>query len=374
MPHAQTILDQLDLVKLDIHLWTSAKKLRPEDLKLGDGSKLPPDKLASLGTKKTIDPKALNEFARIKKEAGRICLQTGTRFLGGFANPRTEIPRITAELDLLAADFERAKHDFLATYEDATMAWVNQHPEFASAIRRAVEPVDSVAAKLAFDYVIFRIGQPEPEQQASLERKALGLSGQLFKEIAQEAKELVDGSFVGKDSVSGRALGTFRRIRAKLDSLGFLDACCHPIVDKIDRVLGALPKSGPYGGAPYHELFTLALLLSDPDKLRLHGQGLLLPYDHGNQADDISLAGIFDLDPDPDTALADVAGPSGSAEQAAANFIEQLRLNLDTVTNPEAEAMTALKATGDQATGSIATVPEPETLPMADPEGNSFWF
>jgi len=66
MSQAEMILDQVDVVKLDINLWTSSKKLRAEDLVLADGSKLPPEDLASLGTKKTIHPDKLKEFNRIK--------------------------------------------------------------------------------------------------------------------------------------------------------------------------------------------------------------------------------------------------------------------------------------------------------------------
>jgi hypothetical protein len=160
---AEMILDQIDVVKLDINLWTSSKKLRPEDLVLADGSKLPPEDLAYLGTKKTIDPDKLKEFNRIKKEAERICLQSGTRFLGGFANPRDEIPRLTQELDDLSKTFYEARDQLLATYHEDTEEWIARHAEFGDAIRRAIEPVDSVAAKLRFDYVVFRVTVPQSD-------------------------------------------------------------------------------------------------------------------------------------------------------------------------------------------------------------------
>lgn len=281
--NAEMILDQIDVVKLDINLWTSSKKLRPEDLVLADGSKLPPEDLAYLGTKKTIDPDKLKEFNRIKKEAERICLQSGTRFLGGFANPRTEIPCITQELDELSKTFYGARDQFLSTYNQDTEEWIARHAEFGDAIRRAIEPVDSVAAKLRFDYVVFRVTSPQPDIALpeatpavdSLNRRATSMSDQLFHEIAQDATQLIDRSFVGKDTVTGRTLNAFRRMRDKLDSLGFLDHRCMPVVDKIDAVLGALPKGGPYNGVAFNSLFTLGLLLSDPDKIKRHGSGLL---------------------------------------------------------------------------------------------------
>ncbi|MBS3963765.1 MAG: DUF3150 domain-containing protein [Methylomonas sp.] len=282
---AEMILEQVDVVKLDINLWTSSKKLRPEDLVLADGSKLPPEDLAYLGTKKTVDPDKIKEFSRIKKEAERICLQSGTRFLGGFANPRAEIPRITQELDELSKTFYEARDQFLSTYDQDTEEWIARHAEFGDAIRRAIEPVSSVAAKLRFDYVVFRVTSPEPVSVVpgevspaavdSLNRRANSMSEQLFHEIAQEASQLIDRSFVGKDTVTGRSLNAFRRMRDKLDSLGFLDHRCMPVVDKIDTVLSAIPKNGPYNGVAFNSLFSLGLLLSDPDKIKRHGSGLL---------------------------------------------------------------------------------------------------
>ncbi|WAK04386.1 DUF3150 domain-containing protein [Methylobacter sp. YRD-M1] len=275
--NAEMILDQIDVVKLDINLWTSSKKLRPEDLVLGDGSILPPEDLAHLGTKKTVDPEKLKEFNRIKKEAERICLESGTRFLGGFANPRSEIPRIIQELDKLSKTFEEAKREFISTYDNDTRDWIARHPEFGDAIRRAIEPVASVANKLRFDYVIFRVTRPDSDVQAdeSLDRRTNSMSDQLFHEIAQEANQLVERSFVGKDTVTARALNAFRRMRDKLDSLGFLDHRCMPVVDEIDAVLKALSPNGPYNGVAFHSLFRLGLLLSDPDKIKRHGSGLL---------------------------------------------------------------------------------------------------
>lgn len=277
MKKTEMILDQIDVVKLDINLWTSSKKLRAEDLLLAVGSKLPPDDLASLGVKKTIDPDKLKEFNRIKKEAERICLQSGTRFIGGFANPRTETPRITQELDALSKKFYEERDQFLASYTADTEEWISRHAEFGDAIRRAIEPAESVASKLRFDYVVFRVTKSDSAQQDnSLDRRTSNMSEQLFREIAQEASQVIDRSFVGKDSVTGRVLNAFRRIRDKLDSLGFLDHRCMPVVDKIDAVLGALPKNGPYNGVAFNSLFTLGLLLSDPDKIKRHGSGLLM--------------------------------------------------------------------------------------------------
>lgn len=296
-PSAEVILEQLHVVKLSIKLWTSAKKLRPEDLKLADGSVLPPETLASLGSKKTVDPKHLLEFTRLKKEAERVCLALGTRFIGGYANPSDKIPAITEQLDQLARQFYRERRNFLSVYATLTEDWVHAHPGFEDAIRRAIEPVTSVEQKLAFDYVVFRIAQPSAND-VSLTQHTLALNEQLFHEIAQDAKELLDRSFVGKDTVTGRVLNPFRRMRDKLDSLGFLDHRCLPIVDTINQVLRALPQTGPYTGTHYHSLFALGLLLSDSERMKAHGAGLTNGQgawfvDHPHRIDTVSSASFI---------------------------------------------------------------------------------
>lgn len=305
---AEMILDQIDVVKLDITLWTSSKKLRKEDLVLAIGSKLPPEDLAHLGTKKTIDPENLKEFNRLKKEAERICLEKGTRFLGGFANPKSEIPRIKEELDSLAKAFYAERDNFMSNYETETKAWIQRHEDFGDAIRRAIEPAASVAAKLRFDYVVFHVSSPQPVDgdlepvDDSLNRRASSLSDQLFREIAQDANDIVERSFVGKDTVTARVLNAFRRMRNKLNSLGFLDHRCMPVVDQIDTVLTTLPKAGPYNGSAFHDLFRLGLLLSDPTKVKHHGGGLLQieqnsPVEDGDDEPEDEGAGDSSLTP-----------------------------------------------------------------------------
>ena len=283
MSHTETdvVLDQINIIKLDIGLWTSAKKLRPEDLVLADGSMLPPDELAHLGNKKTIDPDLLKDFNNLKKKAERACLKTGTRFLGGFANPKTQVSRIVQELKDIQIEFEDAKKCFLDRYETETQNWMNKHPQFKDAIRSAIEPVDSVAGKLKFSFVVFRVELPSQGDDSlavadeSLNGQIADLSDQLFHEIAQDASVLLQQSFFGKHSITARCLNAFKRMRDKLNSLAFLDHRCMPVVDEIDNVLGNLPVGGPYTGREFDRLFTLVMLLSDASKIKQHGMGLL---------------------------------------------------------------------------------------------------
>ena len=275
---AQIILDKVVLVKVEANIYGARKKLKKEDLVLADGSKLPPEDLASLGSKRLLDPDQLTVFNRLKKEAERICLRVGTRFLGGFIIPSDSASSITEELDRIGEDFAKAKTDFLAGYDSAVNDWLVKHPEFASIIEKAVDSVEFVSTRLSFDYLVLAVAMPEtlPEKDIErLESKIGSLSEQMFHEIAVEANHLIEQSLLGKDQVTRSALRPIKRIRDKLDGLGFLDYRVAPVVTTIDDLLARIPDRGAIEGSLLQEILACAMLLADPDKTRRHGEGLL---------------------------------------------------------------------------------------------------
>ena len=279
---ANIILERVVLVKVEANIYGARKKLKKEDLVLADGSKLPPEDLASLGSKRLLDPEQLTVFNRLKKEAERICLRVGTRFLGGFAIPTEAAGGITTELERIAQDFAVAKTGFLAGYDAAVTDWVVRHPEFASIIEQAVDSVEFVSTRLSFDYWIVTIGLPEampPEDIERLETKIGSMSEQMFYEISVAAHQFIEQSLLGKDQVTRNALRPIRRMRDKLDGLGFLDYRVAPVVDTIDDLLARIPDKGAIAGGILQEILATALLLADPDKTRRHGEGLLAAQD-----------------------------------------------------------------------------------------------
>jgi hypothetical protein len=274
----QVILDRVVLVKVEANIYGARKKLKKEDLVLADGSKLPPEDLASLGSKRLLDPDQLTVFNRLKKEAERICLRVGTRFLGGFAVPVESAASITAELERIALDFAAAKTEFIAGYDAAVTDWVVRHPEFAGIIEQAVDSVEFVSTRLSFDFLVVSVGLPDslpPADVARLESKIGSLSEQMFYEISVEANQLIEQSLLGKEQVTRNALRPIRRMRDKLDGLGFLDHRVAPVVSTIDDLLARIPNKGAIEGSILQEILATAMLLSDPDKTRRHGEGLL---------------------------------------------------------------------------------------------------
>ncbi|MGY6275318.1 DUF3150 domain-containing protein [Methylomonas sp. MgM2] len=278
MTQTQLILDQVVLIKVDATIYGARKKLNKEDLVLADGSKLPPEDLASLGSKRLLDPDRLSVFNRLKKEAERICLRVGTRFLGGFIVPVSAAAQVTAELDRIAGDFAQARSEFLDGYDAAVQDWMVKHPGFAGIIEKAIDSVALVATRLAFDYLVVSVALPEqmPKQEVErLESKIGSLSEQMFHEIAVDANLLVEQSLLGKEQVTRNALRPIKRIRDKLDGLCFLDHRVAPVVATIDDLLGKIPTRGSIEGSLLQEILATAMLLADPDKTRRHGEGLL---------------------------------------------------------------------------------------------------
>lgn len=266
-------LDKLVICHIDCAIWSGRKKLRPEDLRLADGSELPPKDVASLGSKKICDPEALAHFERLKKEAQRQCEQVGVRFLGGYAVPEARLDQVVAALDRIREQFARRKQAFLAGYDQVILDWIGKHPEFAEAIRRAVSPVEAVARRLQFDYAVYRL--KPAEQAGQLDSKIDGMGQTLFREIARDAAELFERSVAGRQQISQRALNPLRRMRDKLDGLSFLDHRVQPTVAAMDDLFVRLPKTGPISGAQFHELLATVLILADPDKMKRHGEGQL---------------------------------------------------------------------------------------------------
>jgi hypothetical protein len=97
----------------------------------------------------------------------------------------------------------------------------------------------------------------------------------MFYEISVDANQFIEQSLLGKDQVTRNALRPIRRMRDKLDGLGFLDYRVAPVVNTIDELLAKIPNKGAIAGGILQEILATALLLADPAKTRRHGEGLL---------------------------------------------------------------------------------------------------
>ena len=78
------ILDNLLALNLNVSLWSARRKMSQEDL---GGAELPPEDLASLGSKRIADPENLKVFGTLKARAFNYLDRHGVRFMSGWAIP-----------------------------------------------------------------------------------------------------------------------------------------------------------------------------------------------------------------------------------------------------------------------------------------------
>lgn len=277
------VLNKLLMVGLQVSIWSARKKLREEDL--GDDLTLPPSILASLGSKRTIDPERIKPFERLKRRATRLLEERGTRFMGAYAIPETIAGEVAAELEDIEREFNAEKATFLASYDLFCNEWVNrpwEKPEWREAIMRAITPKGVVESRLNYRFSLCRVlpDESNPVLVKGLEREVQGLSGQLFREIADEAEDISENTLKGTASVTQKTVNRIWKMHAKLTSLAFLSPEVQGLADFLAKQLLALPKTGKLEGADFQNLFSLVLNLSDESKMAslvgLYGGSLVL--------------------------------------------------------------------------------------------------
>lgn len=273
------ILSQVVIIILNVNLWSGRKKLCPEDLAANgiEVDKLPPQALASLGTKRIISPDALNPFSKLKREAERICLSKGVRFLGGYAIPKDLVDSLIEELKDIKNRFAAEKAAFLSKYDEEVNNWIEENPpEWASVIRAAVESSAVIAGRTSFNFAPVAVDSPDGmEENEGLKEEACGLVGQLYHEVRVAAKQAFETTFVGRREVNRKALRPIASIKVKLQGLAFLDPdTIAETISTIDEIIGKIPKTGPIAGS---NLDMIAGLVGR----RLANIGLTLPPEIG---------------------------------------------------------------------------------------------
>ena len=257
------VLQDLVLITLDFSVWSGKKKLRPEDLK---GANLPPDKLASLGSKRIFAPDALKVFATLKRQAERACEEVGVRFLGGYALPEEKLAPLMEKMAQIEQNFATAKTGFLSAYDDNLKEWLAEAGEWSEIVARAVEPSSHVAARLACGYTVFKVTAPGETAAATepLARQVNGLAEQLIHEIGALAKATWEESYRGRTSVTRKALRPLKAILDKLSSLSFIGPDkISGLITNVNAALATVPRSGPLTGATLMGLIGVLCELSD---------------------------------------------------------------------------------------------------------------
>jgi hypothetical protein len=267
------ILDQLVVVNLNVRIWSARRKLTPEDLGNAD---LPPEDLASLGSKRICDPEELKFFNTLRARAVSLLERGGVRFLNGWAIPAERMDTISNELSAVRDEFTAAGEKFLQRYEQAVQDWIGKHPQWASIIAGSVVSEEYVRSRMDFRWQIFRIVPPDSDRlQDDLRSDIDNLGNTLFAEVAAAASEAWHRCYAGKAEVTRKALSPLKSIHEKLVGLSFMEPRVGPVADLLQTAFDNIPKRGAINGGTLIMLQGLVSLLRNPNALLEHADTIL---------------------------------------------------------------------------------------------------
>lgn len=268
-----TVLKHLMVLNLDVNIWSARKKLSPEDF---GGAKLPPEELASLGSKRICNPEDMRIFNTLKSRAVSILDRTGVRFLNGWAIPQDKAIQITDDLMGIHDDFMEAKRNFLASYDQRVNDWVNQHTEWKDIITNSVVSAEYVSSRLGFKWQLFQLAVPTKKDiHDGLKQDVNNLGITLYGEIANAAEDTWRKCYSGKEQVSQKALSPIRSIYEKINGLSFVEPCAAPIANLLRVALTQMPPKGFITGVDLLVLQGVLALLRDPEALLEHGRSMI---------------------------------------------------------------------------------------------------
>lgn len=307
------VLDSLLALNLDISLWSARKKLQAEDF---GGATLPPEDLASLGSKKIADPESLRIFSTLKSRAFSLLDRHGVRFMGGWAIPESKADIIVHELMNIRDLFLEEKERFLAGYDESIQAWVEKHDSWGDIIRNSTVSSDYVRSRIDFRWQLYKVAPIMQHAdstvvlEAGLAEEVTNLGNTLFAEIAKEASDIWRRVYAGKTEVTHKALSPLRTLHSKLVGLAFIEPHAQPAADLIQAALDRMPtKKGCITGADLLLLQGVVSMLRDPDTLFEHAHKIL--------AGDAPASVLADLN--GTSSIADIAPsqPDAQPEQTA---------------------------------------------------------
>ena len=275
------ILDNLLALNLNVSLWSARRKMSQEDL---GGAELPPEDLASLGSKRIADPENLKVFGTLKARAFNYLDRHGVRFMSGWAIPEEKAGEIVQELLNIRTEFQKEKEAFLADYDQNVQAWIEKHHQWGEIIRNSLVGPDYVRARMDFRWQMYKVAplQQHADNNAVLEaglaEEVHGLGGTLFSEIVRSAEDIWRRVYEGRTEVTHKALSPLRTLHAKLTGLSFVEPHVAPVADIVQAALLRMPKKGNITGTDLLLLRGLVCLLKDSAALVPHAQKVIEGY------------------------------------------------------------------------------------------------
>lgn len=279
------ILDKLLAINLTISLWSARRKMTAEDM---GGVSLPPEDLASLGSKRIADPETLKVFGTLKARAVNFLDRHGVRFMCGWAIPEDAASEIIQELVSIRDEFFQAKDNFLQIYDESIENWISKHNQWGEIIKNSTVSPDYVRSRMDFKWQMFKVAplmehkDSNAVMQVGLAEEVTNLGSTLFTEIAKTADEIWQKVYKGRNIVTHKALSPLRTLHQKLVGLSFVEPHVTPVADILDTALKCMPPKGNIMGNNLILLQGLVCLLRDSEALVTQAQSIMDGYSPSN--------------------------------------------------------------------------------------------
>lgn len=295
-------------------LWSGRAKLRVEDLG-SIGIDLPPEHVASLGSKRLISKDTIVKLEKVKRRMHRECAAIGTKFLNGYAVPSARAEDLAKSLSALVAEGDRLRQDLLDNFDSAINEWHKENPQWAHILRAGTPEKESIHKRITFGWDAFMVAAPEqPSMAARLMGSVSSLGSSLYDEIAAEANDFVKKSLgLGRQAGSQRTAAPVRRMVDKLRGLKFLDHRIEPLTEVFERIMRVIPATGKVEGEAYVGLVRVAYVLADVAEMHRFGEEV----GNGKKIDDV-VAEILGAEP---SAAPVVSAATQTAQQAGADSV-----------------------------------------------------
>lgn len=261
-------------VRRDTDLGTVAGEL-PSRAVMSDGVKklIPNERLAPLKSIRTGLPRQLLRLGFDPMESGE---EDGRRCGSGIIAVAKSY--LTEAMDLLNA----AKQSFTEYRDDVLIPNLGQfyreqeeklEGDDKAFLQRNQRTPEQVRAACHLNWSIFTIAPAEGEQgEGEFQDIVAGMVPALVSEIARDADQLYNGSFLGRQVVGQRAVGAVRRLSEKMEIYSMIEGRLLRASIALERMLRMVPTSGPLDTHGTMMLGAVLALCTSPERLLKLGE------------------------------------------------------------------------------------------------------
>lgn len=266
------ILEKSVWINIVYRTWQGEVTMSREEIKrYSNPDLLPPEDLIKPGSKAITDVSKLTKIKSFGRKVRRECEKVSLSAFGNYGTSLEASESLIKRLEQMQAEHQAMVNDYLDGYEQTTEQWISEHPEFEGWLRHSKLSRKDIESRFKFEFDVFQIqptGDNSPQYlKDNLSNQVSGLLGTLLSEIETMAESAWTKTYVNNDSVSQKALSPIRTILKKLDTLKFIHSNVFRLVERVQVVLNAMPKSGPISGSDLSAVCGLLNLLSSSSRM-----------------------------------------------------------------------------------------------------------